>query len=78
MKNVDADATDNMKPCVLYRHPEDQIARVRIVFGIMLDNFARFKYVCHIVDGNASLKETQKYMIRPSELMRRTSLLNRF
>ena len=42
MKNVDADATDNMKPCVLYRHPEDQIARVRIVFGIVLDNFVRF------------------------------------
>ena len=64
--------------CVLYRHAEDQLAWVRIVFGITLDNFACFKCVRHIVDGYAALKESQKYVIRPLEVMRGTSLLNRF
>ena len=78
MKGIDANAADHMKPCVLYRYAEDQIARMRIVFGITFNNFARFKCVCHIVDRYAALKETQKYVIRPLEVMRGTSLLNRF
>ena len=78
MKSINADAADNMKPCVLYRHAEDEIAWIRIVFGITLNNFARFKCVCHIVDGYAALKETQKYVIRPLEVMCIASLLNRF
>ena len=56
MKSVNADATNNMKPCVLYRHAEDQIARIWIVFGIAFNNFARFKCVCHVVDGYATLE----------------------
>ena len=56
MKGIDADAADHMKPCVLYRYAEDQIARMRIVFGITFNNFARFKCVCHVVDGYATLE----------------------